>query len=257
MEMVNGIYDDLDNDGKKSTGDLFGYTVHHNVLDAFVIGSEIKAIEKDSSDLPILSNKYGSERMVDLMDKLTSWLNGSESVYMESGYNNPRAIFEDGRALFITDRVYITVNWISDMEDTYGLVPSPKYDENQKEYYTDVGHPHTMYSISNMMDDPDMGAAVIECLAVESYNQVIPEVFEVTMKSKYSSSEEAAKMYDLLRERITFDLGKVFYFEFSGNTNEIYKKNIGNNQPNWTSTYRSIRGSIQAALDKISKQLTD
>ncbi len=251
-EMSANIYDDVNGDSSKDTGDRYGFVSHHNVLEAFIIGSGIKAIEKDSADLPIISPEYSGMKMSDAVDELGKWLGTSEDVYCEESFSEARQIFEDGRALFITDKAYIVRTGIKEITDKYVFLPMPKYNEDQNGYRTDVGNPHTVYSISNATEsEKNIYAAVLECLASESYRRLMPQLFEETMKVRYSENAEASKMYDIIRSSITFDFGKVFVFVIGNSGCEVYKTIIAKNQGNWSSTYGSIRKGLQTSLEEI------
>ncbi|MGM9683108.1 MAG: hypothetical protein ACI3XQ_05880 [Eubacteriales bacterium] len=255
--MAANIYEDKDIDGKRSADDVFGYTVHQNVLEAFVIGAGIKAVEKDKNDMPTISATYRSEKMADIVASMGSWLNSSPDVWMEEGYVNPRKIFEEGRALFITDKAYIVASGygIKEITDKYAFLPMPKYDEEQKDYCTDIGNPHTVYSISNATEDKkNICAAVLECLASESYRRVMPVVFEITMKARYSADPDASEMYDIERRTITFDFGKVFSFIIGKEGCEVYKVAIYKNSGGWSSTFNTIRPKLKSSLDSIIEE---
>lgn len=254
MEISKGIYDDK-GDGKKTADDVYGYTVYQNVLEAFIIGAGVKAVEKDKKDLPVISSSYRGEKMIGLVDRLGSWLNTSDDVWMEQGFTNCRQMFEEGRALFITDKTYIVTTGIKDITDKYGLLPMPKYDVEQTGYKTDIGNTHTVYTISNSdMKKQNICAAVIECLASESYRRVMPEVFDVTLKLRYADNTEASRMYDIMRSGITFDFGKVFSFVIGSEGCEVYKIAIFKNNGGWSATFGQIRAKLKNSLDQISRK---
>ncbi len=254
QEMSKNVWKDSAGEGNKTVDDTYGFAIHKNVIESLVIGSDIKAVEKNNKDLPVISSKYESQKMSDVIDILGEWLNDSQDVWMNEAYADARAIFAQGRSLFITDKTYIVSHGLEDMEDKYILLPMPKYDENQADYKTDVGNPHTVYSIAGA-DETVMNicAAVIECSASESYRRVMPQLFEETLKIRYSESAEAGEMFDIMRRTITFDLGKVFTLVIGRDGCEIYKDVIYKGQGGWSSTFKSVRGSLTEKLEDISE----
>jgi len=110
-------------------------------------------------------------------------------------------------------------------------------------------------------NDPNRATAVLECLASESYRTVTPEIFEITIKVKYSSEENSAKIYDIIRNGAVYDLIRVFYKSFTNPIDTLYQNSIINNNTNWKSTidgyvttYNNEIVLIQSALnDKLSK----
>jgi len=59
-----------------------------------------------------------------------------------------------------------------------------------------------------------MSTAVIECMASEAYRKTSPMIFENNMKYRYTPDTAgkgaSARMFDIVRESIAFDLGRIF-----------------------------------------------
>ena len=55
--------------------------------------------------------------------------------------------------------------------------------------------------------DPDRTSVIIEALAEESYNTVLPAFYEITLMSRYSRDSESAFMLDIAFAGRRFDLG--------------------------------------------------
>jgi hypothetical protein len=55
-----------------------------------------------------------------------------------------------------------------------------------------------------------MAGAVMEALSCEKYNSVLPEYFEVALKTKYIRDSDSAKMYDLIRSTMVLDFGYTY-----------------------------------------------
>ena len=74
-----------------------------------------------------------------------------------------------------------------------------------------------MYSLSKAVatDRLPMITAVMECLAVEGYNQVTPVVFDTVMKYQKSASADMSDMLQLIRETAWFDMGRIYTNDLS------------------------------------------
>lgn len=265
MEVSRGIYSG--SGSEQTLQDNYGLVTHANVYDAFVIGAGIKAIDKDENDMPILSDTYGSERTDRLISTLGTWLNDSNDVFVgrakdkKNAFTDPRQLFEDGKALFIVDKLYIVQSGaLQNMTDKYGILPMPLF-ETQTEYRTDIANTHTQYCVANKdAETNEMCGAVLECLASESYRQVIPVLYFKVMKLRYGVDAKTSAMYDLLRGSITFDFGKIFQRLFSdakgGNstTREAYMTAI-DKKYSWITRYEEIRSVIEGKLGEITFNL--
>ena len=264
MEICNGIYT---GGSEQTLQDSYGLVTHANVYDAFVIGAGIKAIDKDENDMPILSDTYGNARTEKLISKLGMWLNDSADVFIgrkgggKNAFTDPRQLFEEGKSLFIVDKLYIVQSGaLRDMTDKYGILPMPLF-EGQTEYHTDIANTHTQYCIANKdSESMEMCGAVLECLASESHRQVIPVLYFKVMKLRYGVDQQTSAMYDLLRGAITFDFGKIFQRVFAdskgGNsaTREAYMTAI-DKKYNWNTRYTELKPIIEGKLGEITFNL--
>ena len=108
--------------------------------------------------------------------------------------------------------VALADTYLKDMDINYGIVPIPKGSQSQERYYTHLSNTHDAWCIPLNVRDMDSSSAVIECMAYESYRHVNPVYYDACIKLRYASDERLGKMYDLMRDSITFD----FFYLFGG-----------------------------------------
>lgn len=200
---------DIDGDGEMTIDDRYGYLGHpKQVLPGFWIGAGVKSIEKNSDDLPY--NNMTSEKFNSVFNKVFE-ITYDTGVYYDGKYDNldvpteNRTIFADGRSLFMD----VSLFWIAslrDMETDFGVLPYPKYDEAQDEYYTRVSY-YWAVIVPITNTDLSFTGAMLEALNCESHNIVIPAYYEITLKTKYSRDAESEAMLDLIFNRVTVDIG--------------------------------------------------
>ena len=251
FEMSKDCYEDAPGGGQgtKDTTDTFGHVTSSLHLDAYLQGSNIICLVKDTSGKLMLSDDYKGEKTMNLIEKLSSFFE-SDAGLIDKGY---KTIFAEGRSLFITDRADIVITDVKTDEFEIGIVPIPKYDSNQQNYRTLLGNPFSLYSVTRMSKKADTAAAVLECLASESYRLVTPSIFEITMKIKYSAGSEYSKMYDIIRENVVYDLSRVFYKVISnGAIDSNYQDAVsGKLSMAWTTKMRTAKISIEKDIKKI------
>ena len=73
-----------------------------------------------------------------------------------------------------------------------------------------MGNPCSFYAIYVSSTDANRAAAVLECWASEAYRLTTPAIFEMTMKLRYSETSVESEMYDIIREGVVFDFGRLF-----------------------------------------------
>ncbi len=226
IEMTSEIYQDSDQSGNPSDDDEFGFTSNYFHLEAFYSGSGMMLLEPGTDDDVLkISDDYTSQKTIDLVDKLIAWFDqGDTYINPPNGSLKNDLVFAEGRALFTQNRVYIADaqyggGILRNADWEYGILPNPLYDENQDDYITLIGNPFTLWCIMRDARDPSMSTAVMECLGSEGYRKTSPALFENNMKYRYTPDSDgkgdSARMFDIIRENISFDLGRMFAAEMN------------------------------------------
>ena len=258
IEMTANQYRDEDGDGKQSEGDFYGFGTIYYGVDAFYTGSNLRLIEHSGDeDLIKISDDYFSQKTVDLVDNLGDWLTTSDCyVSRKGGAVDFDAPFADGRMLFCQNRVYMAdskhSSGLNSVEWKYGLVPTPLYDESQEEYITVIGNPFTLYGIMNDCSELTMMTAVIECWGSEAYRLTTPALFETNMKYKYTDLDVSAQMFDILRNTMSFDQGRIYANTLGPYMSEIPSQ-IATEGGSWTTVMKQYQKLLGKQLNNIIK----
>ena len=208
FSMTTEAYQDLNNNGQEDENDFFGFVGVNYGLDAFYTGSGLRLVELAGDDFMIISPDYSSEKAINLVDILGQRCTGKD-WYIGSTMGT---IFQQNRALFCQNRTYYAENYLLEVDFSYGLVPTPKYDETQEEYISVLANPITLYGVMADVDTSRLSemTAVIECWGSEGYRLTTPALFETNMKLKYSETSDESEMFDIVHSTINLDLGRVF-----------------------------------------------
>lgn len=247
IEMSSGYYQDVNGNGKKDEEDFFGITLtsYHN--DAFYTGSDLKLVEKDDDKVLKISDDFYSEKTVDLLLKLSAWETTDDAYLNDKLYTKP---FTENRALFIVNRAQYAFKDLRSADVSYGIVPVPKYDENQQNYRTVMGNPVTLYGVSLSTPKKDMCTAVLECMGSYGYRLTTPAIFENNMKVRYSDDDVNAQMYDIVRESISFELGR-FLNKYLSDITDIFFNQVTSTSPNWASTSERYRKTLTTQIEGV------
>ncbi len=135
------------------------------------------------------------------------------------------------------------------MDDDYGVIPVPKFDENQKTHYTYLHDQFTSFGIAsynaNNEEKLQMLGAVLEALAVESYKTVFPAYYELALKGRYVDDPESWRMLDMIYENVKIDAGVLYTKELSS-IHQIPRDMVKNG----TNTVASKAAQLQNAVGK-------
>ena len=247
--MTSGLYNDLNNNQKADKDDSFGFTSLNWHFDAIYYGCGMTMLEKDPDTTKLLkiADDWTSEKAVTLGAEVGEWIKKGDA-YLDSTYYAD--IFINGRSLLVMARHHDIASKISDAGFKYGIVPMPKYNQEQEKHITCMGNPVSLYSIYTLSKDKNRAAAVLECWASEAYRTTTPAVFETTFKLRLSESSTESRMYDLIRAGVTFDLCRFFNKQLSSMGSEWYK--CATTAGNWASTSERLMKSIPAKLQDIA-----
>jgi hypothetical protein len=97
------------------------------------------------------------------------------------------------------------------MENEFGILPIPKYYDNQDRYYHTVsqGNASCMCVPLGLQDTEDVGL-IISAIAEMSLQKVTPAYYDVQLKYRDSHDNESGEMLDIIFSSRTFDLGAAF-----------------------------------------------
>ena len=202
-ENASAAYQDINGDGAKDAEDQFGYTIvmnHRMIPNTYSCG--IMSTSFDSDGVPSFAN-IASEKMKSVVDMFYKLLYETTGVYTFKEGENELIIFKGGRSLF-TEYVTQNIAVLRDLDFDYGMLPLPKYDEAQDDYVT-LAQSNVMVYPSNAADLSFTGA-LIEALSCESYNLVMPALYETTFENKYLRDDDSYAMFNIIKSTLTYDI---------------------------------------------------
>ena len=216
LTSIKGVTTDVNGDGVLDENDQFGIGFYGDLTYAANdIGTTMQygmgqfTTKLDSEGLPVLD--LLTERSVTIVEKLNQLVWGGECFAKFKDNVENVMLFAQNQIMFFVCIIMHAPNYMRDMTDDYKVLPLPKFDENQKEYYTTISQSSSfLYGFPITVKDPEFSSVIFDALSYEGYNNVIPAFFEVSMKVKYSRDELSSQMFDLLRNSTYIDFGLVF-----------------------------------------------
>ena len=188
------------------------------------------------------------------IDNFNSFLHTSGDAYFRPKSTDLSArttgeMFARGEALMTIGRACWARDIFAHTEDLeYGILPVPKATAEQEKYVSALYARDTFYAISAGTPIDDISAATMECLASESYRRVTPVLFETIMKLRYSPTAASSRVYDIVRESISFDLSRVYHRALSSIPLYVFRNAVKNNTPwgaNAANTTRQLNRMIE------------
>ncbi len=145
---------------------------------------------------------------------------------------------------------------LRNFEDDYGIIPYPKYDENQPEYKTMADGYHSVLAVPKTVKDTEFVGTIVEALSAETWKTVTPTLYEIALKTRYLRDSESKEVLDLIIDGRTFDFGFIYdgWQGFSFALSQIFGAGNSNFQSYYDKRYKQARlqyKTVVKALDKI------
>ena len=211
-ELVSGMWRDLDGDSERSADDRYGYaTCFYWTVDAYWASFDIDLLAKDTDGAFYFN--LNEEKLYNSIEKIfaLSWDNTGcygKSMSSEALDN----MFASGGTFMMSEKIGCAETAVlRNMQDDYGIIPMPKYDEKQKDYRSMPFEIFQTFAIPVTCADPAPVTAVLELMSAENWRKTIPIYSEVALKGKYLSDMDSRRMFDLITENVFVEAGLMYY----------------------------------------------
>lgn len=221
LQAVTSVSHDVDGNGVIDRTDVYGLVEGDKNGLNVGFGCGINLAEKQDDGSYKLN--YYNDKVLDIANSVQDVYTTKKYVWTydmlangadPTGYNGVheyyRSFFAKDNALFCTGSANITGEF-RDMESDYGIIPMPKYDENQKNYIATIDSNAAIFAIpSTYRNDvssatPDRTGAILEYMSYKSNQILLPQYYDTLLKGQRLSSDQDQAMLDIIRNSIHYD----------------------------------------------------
>ena len=251
IEMAVQVTQDLNGDGVIGFDDRLGALVWDDTMMGIInsIGERCAVINADGAIELTLFN----ERTLQVFDQYMDFvMSDSALTYQREDWASVRAdaMFENNQALFYLQIMELVVR-LRAMEIDFGVVPFPKLDTAQQDYFSTVGSWHSGFiCVPIGQEDPARTGAILEALAAESMYTLLPAYYDIALKGKYVRDEESEEMLDLIFSSKVFDLGWIYQI---GGYNENIMNQLRQMRKEFVSMYERGLGRAERDMERINE----
>ncbi len=212
LTLTNAVLRDVNGDGKyTATVDVFGFKMfQQNVVLSFYNGTGNTFVSHDENDYPafLLGDVEAAQNMWD-------WL-GNHLL------NNPAVVFytNEETPIFSKDEILFdaanlgALNNLRDMKSDFGVLPFPKLNADQQEYYTCGGDGVGGLCVIYTTEIPREIGAFLELGSAYGHQHLVPRFYENDLKRKIARDPKTADMIDLILKNAIYDMQRLgFWFE--------------------------------------------
>jgi len=196
---------DLNGDGVQNTSDRYGLLTHSENYAGLWMSAGEALVTLNDENMPEMT--WNSERFTAVWDKICTIMS-DDAVYADS-IDYISSGLREGNALFATE-VVAFIRAYRENEREFGILPMPKFDEAQDRYYTYVAVNSDLMTVPKTTQETARTGEILEALAAKGREMILPEYYDVSLKSKASRDEESAASLDIIFTNRMYDLGVVF-----------------------------------------------
>jgi hypothetical protein len=249
ISQIKDVYRDVNGDGLRDGGDIYGFTAESATnLDVYTFSFNIPIIARNNEGIPeIVLNNDKTVKAVEIINKL--YWDGVGS-YIPTDYNEPITVFKNGGAMFTTTWLGNAFSTFRDMKDDYGILPYPKFDENQQKYMTGAMDNYSVLGVPVTAQDLDMISIITEAMNAESYKSLFPVYYEQALQNKFARDTESIEMIDLLMSGRNFDFCTLFSANITGMP-WLFRGLVASKSTDFASQYAQSEKGALAGLEKV------
>ncbi|MCR5264379.1 MAG: hypothetical protein K6D94_10920 [Clostridiales bacterium] len=202
---------DIDGDGKMGENDRWGILGSgSDVFAPMLTGMGYRFTYTDSDGFMQLKSPDGL--LTGINEKIHGLQTDKSISYVESpGNTDKKDIFDKfaaGEGLYLFYRLDTAERQMIREMDDYGIMPLPKYDEEQQGYVGSGGC--DIAAVPAVVNDGNMCAVICEALSAYGYHDVYPVYYDVVLPNKLSRDSDTAKILDMICSGIYTDPAMTF-----------------------------------------------
>ena len=258
----NGIQDE--------EGDVYGFISScYTGADPYWSSCKIDILTKNGDgDLELVMDLGKLHDTVEMM--LALFYKTEDSTYAithqsdDSEFDMVTNMFSEGRGAMATLHIAeLETATMRKMTDEYGVIPMPKYNVAQQNYYTMLHDQFTVLAIPTTVtgDRKEMVGAFMEAMASASYRIIRPAYYEETLRTQIAQDPQSAMMMDTIVNGIYMDAG-ILYLGIMGNFQMKLRNMLDDNKNSVSSVFkakllqaeRSLEKNMISKLDKLLAQ---
>lgn len=256
LGMSEGITTDLNGDQKMTLEDVRGLCAYGNSLQPMFSALGFNYTELQADGTRVLPAP--SDRLVTVADRLNEFCRtdhfldaGKQFTTTTSMGMEPQMCesFMNGSYLFM-GMVLEGIEYLREMEVDFGILPFPKYDEQQSRYYTTILRRYTVAAVPITAADSSNSALILEAMAAEGCRTIIPQYYEIALKGKYVRDESSSQVLDLIKDSLYLEFVDMYYSDL-GFSDFFVNYVLYNTPGTFASTYEKNRTAWETKLNKL------
>ena len=197
---------DLNNNGKDAE-DFYGFASSAIAMRGFQTAFDLDLIGKDASGKLIYLGP--NDRYFTAVDEFKKLASSDKDCFIADAKKDADpseiiSMFAADRTIFLNESIE-TAEKLAAKCDDYIIIPQPKYNEEQENYYVQTGTATGMFAIPKTAKT-DMVVDILNAHGCLSYLNVVPAYYEEALKTKYVNVPENMDVIDIINQSMMLDI---------------------------------------------------
>ncbi len=259
-EVSKGVTSDVNGDSVMDVNDVYGLVGADTFIVALMHSLSGNYTISDEDGYPV--SNIMSQRTSDIFDKIFGIVYDA-SVYQHIDWLGyplaPEAVelFFTGSHSLLSWTILESLDRLRDTEVSFGILPLPRYDEQQKSYYHFVSKYGTSFlCIPITAVDIERTGIILEALAAKSQYTVLPVYYDIVLKGKYIRDNESEKMLDIIFGSRVYSLADIAGI---GTVGDMVLRCVSSHKgtpPSMTSEFAKLDASFNKAIEKFIEKMS-
>lgn len=209
-DVTKDIYKDLNGNDERDIEDFYGIVSStRSPLNTFMWSCDNPIMKADSDGIPQLV--YYQDKTSAIVEKVMGLFFDNTGGYTDKNkYTLGDDLFAVGRAMMVPSTFSGAMKNFRENKNPFGVLPYPKYDEAQTNYYTMSDGSHALLSVPVTVKDTEFTGIITEALCAESWKNVVPKYYETVLKVKLADDADTSEMIDIIGGGLVFDYGYIY-----------------------------------------------
>ena len=243
------VTEDLDQNGIMDANDRFGVLVWDDSVVGIVnaAGQRCCTIAEDGTIGLTLYN----ETTLAALDKSFSIIYDTQyALTYQREKVDPLEMWQADKGLFWMNTM-TRIPQLRGMESDFGILPYPKLNAEQKDYYTTVAPYNSQFICMPLIqNDVERAGTITEALAYYGKKIVTPAYYDVNLIGQSTRDEESEDMLKIIFDNLVFDIG--YYYQIGPYNKELIYM-VREYDTNFASRYDSKKNVAENLLGVINE----
>ena len=243
---------DLDGDGKFTANDQWGTSSWSLSFLHFLGGQGEPLVKKDENGYPALITP--DEKFISAFSKVRTLTDRTNGMYLEAGalpgadFNHATKPFMNEHTLFCAE----VLGWsrkFREMTADFGILPHPKYDEKQENYFNGTAHVVPIVAIPITNPDPERTGVFIDALTALSATTITPAYYTISLEGKFTRDDDSIEMLDIIRANRVYELAVIY--NWGGFYNTLIGHGMSANGENPLTVFEKQADRVKTQIDNM------